>query len=286
MKYVLCRPRGGFHDTLCEIGRCHQYAEKTGRKLIVDSLNSGLHDALWKYFLPTSDVYFDNKYPDFNKLSAYPKSVEGRIDSYVAHYEPGAQNYTDETFNLLRIDEKRDYEEELLVHEQCWYGYSMAVHALESIKFRPRIAKEILKRLSPLSFFDAVHVRNTDYQTDYKQYFRNIYNSLCGRRVLICSDDYQVYQFARIFFDQSRVFRLSRFEDNNGKPLHAEKSDNQFETNMQMFTDLVALTMAENLYILPINGGSGISGFSTLAAVLREKSLMKRMLFSDIPSVV
>ena len=271
MKYILCRPRGGLNDTLCEIGRCHKYAVKTGRKLIVDTSKSGLHDGFWKYFLPASDAFHSERHPDFDALSTYPKSVEGRVTSYVARYDPGIQNYVNETFALLRIDENVDYEEDLLVHEQCWYGEFMSLETVANIKFRPGVAKAILERLSSMNWYDAIHIRNTDYKTDYKEYFKEIYNSVCGRTLLVCSDDYQAIEFAKAFFDQTRVVRLSKFADNEGKPLHGEKTINQFETNMDMFTDLIGLVLAENLYILPVENNTRFSGFSSLAVSIKQR---------------
>ena len=95
---------------------------------------------------------------------------------------------------------------------------------------------------------------------------------------------YQAIEFAKAFFDQTRVVRLSKFADNEGKPLHGEKFVNQFETNMDMFTDLIGLVLAQTLYILPVENSTRFSGFSSLAVSIKQRpDIVRSLMFIGNP---
>ena len=69
MRYLLCRPRGGFNDTLSQIFLCMQYAKKTNRKLIIDTTRSGLHDNFSSYFKTvTNDLRNNYKINNYSRL--------------------------------------------------------------------------------------------------------------------------------------------------------------------------------------------------------------------------
>ena len=58
------------------------------------------------------------------------------------------------------------------------------------LKLRSNVKKLILNRLPSLKAdYNAVHIRNTDYTTNYKSAFAAVEKQLRGKKVIICSDD-------------------------------------------------------------------------------------------------
>ncbi|MCP5000226.1 MAG: hypothetical protein GY933_16185 [Hyphomicrobiales bacterium] len=84
-KYLLCRPKGGLNDTLCQIERCWQYAEQHHRTLIVDTTRSCFAGEFSNFFEPTeaSDkIVFaqtDELLGVLNNASCFPPEVEGNL---------------------------------------------------------------------------------------------------------------------------------------------------------------------------------------------------------------
>ncbi|PPC88319.1 MAG: hypothetical protein CTY31_03855 [Hyphomicrobium sp.] len=101
-KYVLCRPRGGLNDILCEIERCWAYSEKYNRTLVVDTTKSGFRDDLSKYFevkdqrAPVVLSLDTDLINAFNKMTAYPPALAGQIKNYEVrwNYDWGGFEHT------------------------------------------------------------------------------------------------------------------------------------------------------------------------------------------------
>ncbi len=284
MKYVLCIPRGGFNDSVSEIGKCWRYAEANDRKLIIDSLRSGLFDSFWNYFDSCREsVCYDADYGELNKLSTYPECIEGRLDDYEVYPNPEIAKFVETKTGIpITFDRGSTYKQDVLVHEQPWQGDTQAVYCLEGLVLKTEIQDYFKKQLEQANLEDyvAIHVRNTDYQSDYKTLFDLLYDRLDGTDVLVCSDDYRVFGYAKAVFNKSRVVRLSTYEDNNGKPLHGEKSEDQYQRNVDMLVDLLALASSSTMYFTGIEGSDRASGFSYLARSLYEKSEVRHQLLN------
>ena len=87
-KVVLCRPRGGLNDTLCQIQRCFAYCRKHGRTLVLDTSRSGLRDDFFRYFDVVGTSVAVMSWHAFAKsnsvpgLTVHPAEVRERLDSY------------------------------------------------------------------------------------------------------------------------------------------------------------------------------------------------------------
>ena len=295
--FLLCRPAGGLNDTLCQIEYCWEYAEKTNRHLIIDSLNSGVMAHFSEFFIPlhatdTARVSFETSgqlLMTLNLLPCVPVEIQNRIDTYAIKYVSGESFLRDaETSARLGFDFSKDYEEALLVHHNAGGGRS-SHKAIQRIRFNEKTAKTIRERLVSIgTHYDAVHVRNTDYTSDYKAFFETIYTQVCNRRLLVCSDDDRVVHFARAYFGQSEVLSLSSSAPTVGKPLHhptyygSEKE--RCEATVRSLVDMVALAYAENLYVTTVTSPDGKtpgirSGFSNLCEFLnKNKSILDGLL--------
>jgi hypothetical protein len=275
--YLLCRPLGGFNDSLCEIEKCWRYAETRGRRLIIDSSRSGLHDDFWKYFVVKGrgDTVLRQGLDDatLNRLDVVPKMIEGRIDAYTTRYSDSARHYVESKSGepvTFRFD--LDYRETLLVHEQSWVGAFVSTNCLNRLKFTDLVRKEIDRRLEghDLENYIGIHVRHTDYKTNYKAFFSAIREKVSNKTVLLCADNVEVFRYANSFFRTNKVVRLSSFDDGDGKPLHAVKSRNQLEVNLEMLADLIGLARTQTLVSTNVAEINRPSGFSLLALSLKK----------------
>jgi len=128
-KFLLCRPHGGLNDTLCQIEQCWRYAEKFGRTLIIDTLNSGLFAAFSKFFSPRKSltkVHFnlsEKQLYFLNSLTCFPHFAQGKLQTYFAVYSIDFQNFVDrETSEMLTFNFDKNYDELVLIHEQSGGG--------------------------------------------------------------------------------------------------------------------------------------------------------------------
>jgi len=282
-RYLLCRPQGGLNDTLCQISICWNYASQFGRTLVIDTRNSGLHAQFSDFFAPRRNsprLIFnasDEVLESLNALSCYPPELGGklhRLDLALLH----SLNYVfkDDVSVPLTFDFSEDYAHDVLVHERCGGGRA-SYSLLEKIRLSPNIRPVILERIKRLGErYSAVHVRNTDIQTNFKELFQRIGPEVKGKRLLVCSDDAAVARYARSYFRDSEVLVSSEIPDTGGTPLHGPGGDKLHA--IDAIVDLIALGQSEELYFAVPERGT-ISGFSGLAAHMsRNKYVINALL--------
>jgi hypothetical protein len=283
---VLCRPRCGLNDLLCSIERCWSYAVGTNRKLYVDSSYSGLRDNFWIYFLPVENsesIEFNLNYPLFDLVETFPKSIQGRVSTYTADYSLTKGGFTDNaTDEIVSFDINTDFNTPLLVHEQGWIGgYLTSSNLLTKLRLTERVKLDIKKRLKllPEKYF-GIHIRHTDYLTDYVPFLEQLKLELEGENILICSDNFQVINYVKSEFLKSHVTRLSTFGENGMVRLHEHHSGtHQYTKNIEALTDLFALALARNIYFTNVNQTNRPSGFSLLAMSLNQnKHIVTKLL--------
>ncbi len=285
-KYLLCRPKGGLNDTLCQIEKCWRYAETHGRILVVDAKQSGLLDDFAVYFEQRrngSDVKLslDNEMLlSMDQMNVRPETVSGRIADYEAYYEIDVHNYLEaKSSRQLAFDMERDHPETLLVHHQCGGG-AMSVDCLERLKLRSRVAAEVNKRLSTIDgSYSAIHVRNTDMDTDYRPFFEEMKPKLTGKTVLMCSDDVGCIEYAKRYFDESNVVTISDIPDTGGQSLHEGSAFYGYTVNLDAIADLLAMAASEEVLFANTTRGT-VSGYSRFARLLNRRQDIVRGLLS------
>lgn len=286
--YVLCRPRGGLNDTLCQIERCWQYADSTGRVLVVDAVRSNFSGTLADFFVPRSEtlrVVFDpdsRMLEELDSLSCFPRHLRGRLRTYRPVPSPRGHGYQDaESSGPLTFRFRRSYREQVLVHEKAGGGMK-SFHFLERVVLGDALRRLVLERLGPLGEgYKAVHVRNTDIRTDVDRLFQGIAPLVHGHTLLVCSDDARVIDRARSFFSSSRVVSVSEVPDRNGAPLHHGEAMGDAsmcrKQAVDAIVDLLSLGGADTVYYAKDSvHGAGVSqrrmvsGFSRLAHHLSQ----------------
>lgn len=299
-RYVLCRPRNGLNDTLCQIERCWLYAENTGRTLLVDASRSDFFPRLSAFFVPrvaTAAVRFDPDPGQLNRLdtlSCFPRHLRGGISTHRVQLPStdGAFGATDPQW-FPTFDARRPYREQVLVHEMGGGG-PKSCHFLERVVLAPAVREIVAERLAPLGRgYKAIHVRNTDIQTNFEQLFARTAPLVEGFTLLVCSDDRQVIERARRFFTSSRVVTVSDIPDSQGAPLHRATAADEavrFTQAVNAVVDLLALGGADTVHYTTdsVYGTNATrqrmpSGFSRLAAHLaRNKHVIDGLLQRDI----
>ncbi len=307
-RYLLCRPRGGLNDTLCRIALCLTYAQRFQRTLVIDSQQSSLFGHFSDYFrfreptdavIPSLDAELAQQ---LAALPCRPAVLQGNVTFYQSRLEPGMGNvHVDSgvptrfssTYPMQFVD---DFPEDLLIYDD--YGGGTASFGLvPQLVLTPSVlaeAEETLQRLP--RHYCAVHVRNTDYQSNYRLLFRRIRKRIAGRPVLVCSDDPAVMAYAEEVFPDEvlRTPRRVRSADAFGTLHRGVLTDQGARTraSTEALVDLVCLANADVLYAGHLRSLATktslsaryrtfgiLSGFSVLAQHLcRHKHVLDAML--------
>ncbi|MDR2034361.1 MAG: hypothetical protein LBP89_06995 [Helicobacteraceae bacterium] len=208
----------------------------------------------------------------------YPECLENDILNYETEYDRSVENYVIKNFKIqLRFEMKKPRKEIVLIHK-LYGGGDASILAFSFLDLAPEVKAHIGKVVEKLGEYDAVHIRHSDYKTDYKTFLYEIPNG--DRKIALCTDSYEVQQYAKSFFGD-RVTCVSDIPDTGGRPLHGNENLDRYQTNLTALTDLFVLASAKNLYITRHKGG-GLSGFGALAMNLNKRpKLVKRLIFGE-----
>lgn len=270
------------NDFLNQIELCWRYAETHSRALIVDTNHAAFYDDFGVYFQPRdadASVYFNGApFDEAARLSYRP--AFGHLDAgrYALRWGTEARNHVEvNSGEKVTFDFEAAHGEDVLLHDQCGGGL-LAIEALRRVVFTPRARGDILQRLSRRpGRYCALHVRNTDLQTDYKAFLATLSDAVRGQNVLVCSDDAAVIDYARAFFSDSAVFTINDIPDTAGAAIHLGKKDDQYENNIMAFSDLMAMALSDRLFVTQTSRGF-LSGYSRLARSLNEEKDVCRAL--------
>lgn len=261
----------------CQIEHCWRYAKGFDRTLIVDTEQSFLAGAFCDFFTPldSSEKAVFNLTEELLRLlngsRCFPASIVGRLSDYVSVLTDANTYVEADSGERLSFDFNKEYDETVLVHEQCGGGKE-SCDLLSRLRFSDELTGTIGEKLKDLpSRYAAVHVRHTDYETDYHSFFRKIGKRVAEQPLLICSDDASVIRNGAAFFDRSRIVTVTHVPETEGKPLHIagthESTGALKEAAINSFVDLVALGKADRFFFTVVKNGFP-SGFSQLAAYL------------------
>lgn len=273
------------NDSLCQIEKCWKYSEKSGRTLVIDTLHSGgfglpfggffiKREKEERVLLSASPVLMEY----LDTLETFPSSLARRLNGYALDYEPGIRNFVERvTRQQISFDFEAEYAEALLVHDQCGGGVS-SVSCLARLVLAEEFKRDVYSRLEPLAGIDyaAIAIRNTDYQTDYKSAFRALHEKVAGQNLLVCSDDYNVIEYAKSYLTGLNVISLPGFQKTDGRGVARQSlrssSDVKYRFVVKSMSDLIGLACARKLYVTRLRSNSGLeySGFVRLSALLHK----------------
>jgi len=300
-RLLLCRPKGGLNDLLCAIGHAWKYSMSTGRELIIDTETNSFIRDFYEYFQPLPPyaeyIATTETLRDMQIDSCQPHSMAHRIFNYESEYDYTQGKYVDtKTKEPIIFDSSINHIEDLLIYEQGWLPTSIdaltlpdSMYTISITKLRKKHSEEIIRRLSHIPKpYVAIHIRNSDYHTDYETFFFSLREMLDGQNILICSDDLGVFNIARATFTNSSIYRLSHFDLPSGTVLHAIEDNETLKSALVVdaLADLAGLSFADKIFVGKVTQLGRPSGFSLLALALNSNQAVAHQFFSLPPREV
>jgi hypothetical protein len=177
-----------------QIEDCRRYAREHDRMLYIDGRESGFQDSLHTYFLPPRGSYGPKAGMEFRVM---PSGLSKRL-------------------TVTKINDLRTaHDEECLLWERDGGG-TRSHYAMRWLRLTPAVRAEIKAAVASLNglSYCALHVRNTDYRTDYRSFFAQVRDRL-DAQLALCTDDSRVVRYAYEMFGD-RVVWATRLPDSNG----------------------------------------------------------------------
>lgn len=290
-RLLLVRPCEGLNDMLCQIAKCHKYAKKFNRVVIVDSAFRGkdyVFNALEKYFVSLSDTLildFERYKPLTEKLAVKPAFVSGRVNNYVGVYKADGVGFVETvTGQRLTFDFSRDHQEGLLLHHACGGG-DASMKCLSQMRIQPAILDEIFKRVQAIGRpYNAFHIRNTDFKTAYLQQIKKLGDFSPDVPLFVATDSRKALQDLKANLPRHQIFSFSELPENDNQPLHKLiTDDSSHQRSVDALCDLIMLSLARKfrystaigevryLGFIKIRRTIMRSGYARLAQLLKRK---------------
>ena len=281
-RLVLCRPQGGLNDMLCQIAAVCEYSEQHGRTVIVDA-----NHATTDCFRDDLSHYFDSLRPglsldiggaptDLAGLDVVPHCLAGRVHAYDAKYQNGLWKWVEaSTGEPITFDFDRDYDEPVLVHQSDGGGEG-SIEALGRMRLRGHMLRELGRRLSVIGQpFLGVHVRNSDYRTNYQAVAQLPALRDSGLPVFVATDDQSVVDHFIKVLGRARMFSFAALPIGAPVPIHRWRGEpGRRRLNEDAILDLVMLALASQFHMFGLEPNfqrAKFSGYSLLAANLRRR---------------
>ncbi|WP_395663398.1 hypothetical protein [Aestuariivirga sp.] len=276
---------------LNQIERCCRYAERFGRRVIVDTSYKGartFRSPFYKYFVSMQEgLELRNAIPEaeLNSMDVIPAVLKGRINNYDLQHDPVLRCRLDKLSRVpLTFDFSLDYDEDIVLHHQ-FGGGRLAIAALQRLRLHDSLNDAFAERLQMLPpDYHAVHVRHTDIKIDYAECLSNL--AARGiRDLFVATDNADVLAEFRNDMTGAFVHSFSELPQNDGKPIHlAPPWDIAESRNRDAILDLLTLAAARHLTIPGATGANPKvrSGFGVLAEGLQKNKPVLRKLIGRL----
>jgi hypothetical protein len=284
MKYLLCRPLGGINDMLMRIFHCYQYCKFNNRVLLIDTkYNSFFANSFDKYFtfnktdeitvIYNSDEIY--KLISENDFSVYPHCLKNNLLNYTIEYKDNNM-YIVGTDILSNIDLKVIYDEDIILYN-IFGGGNVPHYVLQNLTFNKNVIDEIIIRYNKITTsYVGIHIRNTDYTTDYRGFYEQHKATLENNPIFLATDSKEVLDFFKSKNIKLYTF-VKEFNDNN-LPIHDPLNiKNDKDTIIiDLLCDLILLSLADTLIIPETH-----YGFSRLAHILFDNKHIVHSLLNE-----
>ena len=286
MKYLLCRPLGGLNDILCQINNCYNYCEKNSRCLLIDtSYNSFFRSSFSDYFTFLNNIKIDIIY-DSNTIkelingrdfTVFPSILTNKLFNYRVEFRERCHRIVDtqgdKTTNIpSNINFKQEYDEDIIVHNECGGGLG-SFNILKLLKINKWLIDEINNRHNKIEKpYTSVHIRNTDYQTNYIDFYNKNKSNLDDRNVFLATDSKEVLDYYKNL--DIKIFTFITCLNETNRPIHLTVKNNDTLVIIETIYDLMILALGDN-FILPTQ----YYGFTRLAYTLyNNKNVVNQLL--------
>ena len=145
------------------------------------------------------------------------------------------------------------------------------------------VKEALIKRLMHINgSFTAIHIRHTDYLSDYEPSIKLLVNNPPAR-LFVATDNQHVLNELIDRLPNTKIFSFCSNLSKDGSAIHRHKLSDEklnYARNMDAILDLLTLSLASHLIICKISTGITIdkkptySGFSLLAKQLSENKII------------
>lgn len=310
-RFLLCRPRGGLNDILCNIKYCYDYACRFNRTLVIDTLTRTYISTNFGNIFEFNDsrviTHVDSmllkKLTELDNFSyCFPHNKKWCLEELVENLNFETNSNID--FNkLYAFDFEKDYPQSVLYYDKYGGGeQSYLLFAQNISSFNKKLVRYVISLL-PSEEYESIHIRHTDLRTkNYFQFLERLKPQLNNKKVLICSDNNQVKQECIDFLGKDVAFTITDTPESNSsdEPLHHIPLIKTFEEEQNLFlklknnhypfnskdfniqtvnslVDLLGLIFSSNIHACPISEHR-MSGYSQLALnIQRDEKLVARL---------
>jgi len=169
---------------------------------------------------------------------------------------------------------------ELIVHHMSGGGEE-SIETLSLFKLKNEIINKINLKIKFLGVdYDAIHIRNTDYKSEYATFLERVKMKTLGRRILLSTDNPDVIYLAKETMKQTEIVEIEKYFSKSKRksgPLHFQwgmsKETIQLN-NIIMLADLIGMAKSKNLFYPNLTENihlARFSGFSLLAENLKSR---------------
>lgn len=241
----------------------HRFAAIDSKKMNTWRYFNSIHNLLKLFFYVFNNV-------KLNTISLKTK--------FIANYLKIRKNKFYTQFDNLETNPA-----ELIVHHMSGGGEE-SIETLSLFKFKNEIINKINLKIKFLGVdYDAVHIRNTDYKSEYATFLERVKMKTLGRRILLSTDNPDVIYLAKETMKQTEIVEIEKYFPKSKRksgPLHFQwgmsKETIQLN-NIIMLADLIGLAKSKNLFYPNLTENihlARFSGFSLLAENLKSRPVL------------
>jgi hypothetical protein len=225
----------------------------------------------WRYF---NKIYSLFKLLFYVLKNAKLKSISLKI-KFIVNYINNRKN----NFRSL-FDNLENHPAELIVYHTDGGGEE-SIEALSLFKFKNDIINKINLKINFLGVdYDAIHIRNTDYRSEYATFLKRINLKSLGRRIFLCTDNPDVIRVAKETMGQNEIVVIEKYfpkSKTNNSPIHFQwglSKEVIYLNNINMLAELIGMAKSKNLFYPNLSENihqPKFSGFSLLAENLKSR---------------
>jgi len=219
LSYFFCFPQGGFND-FCEIiWSSFIYCKKFDRILVIDTRHIITFKDDFRNYIIINDplVYTGDIDILFDDLKKSDSTFYPKISSKLSDFE----NISDITskfiwkklgiyFNEFRcsISLDKNYDEKVLIYSTVKGGPNIS-NLLQISKLDSALQNKIKTKYESIpKDYVAIHIRNTDYSSNFKKFHEDHMHLLKNKSIFLATDDYNVIEYFKNIY-KDRLFHLS-----------------------------------------------------------------------------
>jgi hypothetical protein len=239
-KWMVCYPAGGITDIFCVI------SEFNHPNIYVGDL--------------------DLLYESLNQMSTYPSQIKGDLTSFSAKYKCPENEFFYKNIVSTNLNLSKEYNEQVIVFSNC--GFSRNFLIMNQIKFKEPVLSVYRKRRELLpSEYIGIHIRNTDYTSNFKEFIKEHESHLKHPFFLASDNKKNIDELKEKYGDNVKTF--SQIDDTEGLSLQniivVEKRTKEAHRQfiIDSYVDLLLLGSAKEVFY-----SCSTSGYSLLAKAL------------------